>query len=86
MVEVYVIESYANVEYNRLLIRYYGNDFNTLIIGGCNFDREITSYHIPQVPIRVDYFMKTCINRVMPTGRNKHAISLRRQAKIIRSN
>ena len=77
MVEVYVIESYANVQYDRLLTRYCGNDFNSLVIGGCNFDREITSYHIAQVPIRVDYFMKSCTNQVMPTERNNHAISLR---------
>ena len=59
MVEVYVIESYANVQYDRLLIRYYGNDFKRLVIGGCNFDREITSYHIAQVPDPGGLFYET---------------------------
>ena len=35
-------------------------------------------------PGTVEDLMKTSINRVMPTGRNDHAISLRRQAKILR--
>ena len=34
------------------------------------FDREITSYQTPQVPIRADYFMKSCITLSLPTERN----------------
>ena len=35
MVKVYVIEESGNGQYAGWLTRYHGNDFNTLIFGGC---------------------------------------------------